>query len=577
MVGPLVVGAAGAYRLVSPFGSPRAAAIAAVAYAANPLPVSAIASGRWEALVIWGGAPFLLGSALRLQGVAPHAVADRPLSARLLRFGLLTAALATFVPVTPVLAIGLLAALALASVVVARPVGLGALLGGALAAVVVPLALHVPWSFAVLRRWSWSWLVGPSSPEQEFDSLADLVRFAPGRFAPGVLVIGLLGAAVVGLVIGRGRRFDGAARGWVIALVAWSVPWVDRRDWISIDGPAAETVLAFAAAGLALAVGCSVRALEVDASARPSIIRVGAVAALALGVGAVSLAGVRASFDGRWEQPRQAYGELTPRLAAQVGEPARILWLGDPSVLPVDGQTSAAGVSYAVTDGAGPDVVGRYAPPDQGMAAELGVRLDLAIDDQTVHVGRLLAPYGIDLLIVVPQLAPAPYDGPTRTPGAGIERVLDGQLDLQRLAGTPDLAVYRNQEARGPAIGLGESGREAVDAVIGASPLEQLGNDVTVAERSSLLRIDRSSWAGAAETAGDVVLAVPGSTWDATTDATRVRLSAADTLVLERTGDGPLGAAHHTSTLERLARVAQLLLIAAALLLAQTRRDEVPS
>jgi hypothetical protein len=59
---PIALGVTGAWRLARPLGSARASALASVAYVANPLLVAIIAAGRWDALVVWGAAPALVGS-----------------------------------------------------------------------------------------------------------------------------------------------------------------------------------------------------------------------------------------------------------------------------------------------------------------------------------------------------------------------------------------------------------------------------------------------------------------------------------------------------------------------------------
>ena len=82
----------------------------------------------------------------------------------------------------------------------------------------------------------------------------------------------------------------------------------------------------------------------------------------------------------------------------------------------------------------------------------MGDQLDLARRGQTVRLGRLLAPYGVELVIVLDQLAPAPYEGPAVDPGAGVVRSLTQQLDLERVPGIPNLTVFRNDSANGIAV-----------------------------------------------------------------------------------------------------------------------------
>ncbi|MDA3041377.1 MAG: glycosyltransferase, partial [Actinomycetota bacterium] len=146
-LGPIVAGTIGAWTLVRPLGSARAAALASLSYVANPLLVDIVHAGRWNALVVWAAGPALLASALRLQGRAPygrvggtmhHAVVDRAVATRVLRLGLLVAVVCTFVPAFVLVALGVLFAVGFSSLIVARPVGLARLGVGAVGAVVVP-------------------------------------------------------------------------------------------------------------------------------------------------------------------------------------------------------------------------------------------------------------------------------------------------------------------------------------------------------------------------------------------------------------------------------------------------------
>jgi hypothetical protein len=203
-----------------------------------------------------------------------------------------------------------------------------------------------------------------------------------------------------------------------------------------------------------MAVGSATRAVEIDLAG----FRFGwrQVAAF-LGVVAMAGAGIlllRESYGGRWGMPEQSYANTTELLAQQIEGPTRVLWIGPPSVLPTDPLRSERGITYAVANGGVPDALGRWMPGNYGLNAQIGQQLDLAVDAQTVRVGHLLAPYGIDFVVVVPQLAPAPYVGQTHEAPAGILAALLGQLDLQRVAGVSDFTVFRNEAARGPVVGL---------------------------------------------------------------------------------------------------------------------------
>lgn len=575
VVGPLLLGAVGMWRLVAHLGSLRAAAFATLAYVVNPLPVAAMGAGRWDALVVWGILPFLVLSALRLQlapSFAVGATARRTRPIRVLRYGLLVGFVSFFSPPIVVVAVIVPVLLVVAGVLVARPRGVASLVLGAVAAVIVPVGIQAPWSARLLSNFRWSWLVGPPSPEAGFDSLADLMRFATGSAEPGRLVLGLLIAAAVALVIARRHRFDLAVQGWVLATGSWLLVWAGRRGWLPADLPAAEVVLPIAACGLALAVGVAVRSLEVDIADRTSIRWRGAVTATALSIGAVSLLGLASSLDGRWDLPTQSFNAFTAPLSTREAGAIRVLWLADPSVLGADLARSPGGVNYMVTDGSTLDVISRYAPGEGSLDEEVGQRLDLVVAGETENLGRLLAPYGIDLIIVVPTLAPAPYTGPTFDPGGGIAPVLGQQLDIQRVAGTPNLVVYRNTESEGPAVALDD-----VEQLIGVTPAQQLDTDLTVGDRAPL-RLDRPGrWTSTGADPGvetrPIVVSVPAEGWVARNANTDLGITNANTLVVRRIADGPIDLGFQTSSLSRLFLIGQLILIAGGVLLAQSQRE----
>ena len=67
----LPLGAWGAVRLLRPFGSQRAALVAGLAYLAMPLAYNGLALGRWGALVVYAGAPWVLAVLARSTGLEP--------------------------------------------------------------------------------------------------------------------------------------------------------------------------------------------------------------------------------------------------------------------------------------------------------------------------------------------------------------------------------------------------------------------------------------------------------------------------------------------------------------------------
>lgn len=570
VVGPLIVGGIGAWRLAAPLGSPRAAIAAAAAYACNPVPLAIIGAGRWPTLIVWAVAPFVVASALRLQGAEPFQ-SPHPVSIRLLRFGLLVAAAATFAPMVVPVALVVILALTLASLVIARPVGLQPLLLGAPVAVLVPAALHLPFSWQIASGGSWEWLVGPTSANSSFDSMADLVRFAPGLDQPGFLIFGALAIGFGALVVAKGVRFDAVARGLSLAVVSWGLAWAARRGFPGFDLPAADALLCLAAAGLSLAVGAGIRSAELDSGKGRTLKRVGVQGIAGLGMTLVVLLGLQSSFDGRWNLGRQSHIGFAELLLEAEPDPVRTLWIGAPEVLPVDGMTSADGIHFAVSDGRDLDIISRFAPEGNELDAQIGDRLDLVVSGQTDQLGRLIATYGIDLVIVVPTLAPPPYNGPSYPAGNGIESVLPRQLDLQRVNGTLGLRVYRNAASSGPVVATPDAPASEVGA--------QLAAEISGRQRLAMSYdrpgrwITPSSADRAEQLPIDGYLLIDGEGWEAANDTTSV-VSSTDRFVRVRADAGqPASVSFVTSTLSRFVLLLQLCVIALGAILAQPDRE----
>jgi GT2 family glycosyltransferase len=585
-VGPVFLGPIGAYRLARPLASPRAGAIAAVVYAGNPLAVSAMSAGRWEAMVILGTAPFLVAALLRVGGHSPFgvqggpagpSVGDRSIPVRLIRFGFAVAVIAAFAPAIIPIAIVLALVFAFAGLALGTGGNPSHYLMAAAVSLMAPVALHGPWSFDSLQNLSWRWLIGPASPEADFSTLLELLQFAPGAPAPRLLALGVVIAAALSLVVARGAHFHLAAMGWLTALTFLLLVWAERRDWLPIGLPTAEAMLAPVAVGLTMAVIAGVRGYELGVIGREDKTRrdrlVGAAGMVA--VMAVFCTGLLSSLDGNWRAPSQTFSDSAQFLVRQQqaddaeSVPGRVLWIGDASVLPLDAAVSDDGIHYAVSDGGRPDVRGRWQAGPVGATDGIGAQLDLARRGEVVRLGRLLAPYGIDNVIVIKQLAPAPYVGPIIDPGQGVERSLSQQLDLRRIPGVPNLIVFNNTSSGGLSPVLPDS-----DDSLASTAVEQL--DVDLASGSAPIVNHRpGKWILNLPEDGDVHLAIDSTGLEITGARSELVTGFDDLAVVP---SGPAGEAYleYSPTLRRrLGQIGQVLLVLLGAILAQTRRESV--
>jgi hypothetical protein len=253
-------------------------------------------------------------------------------------------------------------------------------------------------------------------------------------------------AGALPVIIGRSWRLEWAVRSWVIVLVGWGTLWASQEGKLPVGLPAAEVVLAPVAAALALTAALGLAAFESDLRAyrfgwRQALSVLAAVGVL---LGALPLGS--GLIEGRWRMPAHDYrASLDDLLSTRGRAPYRVLWVGDPELLPVSGWRYDDQVAYASTDRGVPTVLDRFPGPPPGATHLLADALHLAQDHKTSRLGRLLAPMGVRFLVVQSRLAPGSTSvtGQRRPPKA-LTELLSQQLDLAQVPVTDGLLVYRN-------------------------------------------------------------------------------------------------------------------------------------
>ena len=91
--------------------------------------------------------------------------------------------------------------------------------------------------------------------------------------------------------------------------------------------------------------------------------------------------------------------KTTCSLAPSAAGGYRVLWLGDPSVLPTPGWTVAPGLALATSQNGLPGGATAFTPPDSGATDALIQAVQAALRGQTVDLGSLLAPAGISTIV----------------------------------------------------------------------------------------------------------------------------------------------------------------------------------
>ncbi|HUC37255.1 MAG TPA: glycosyltransferase family 2 protein [Acidimicrobiales bacterium] len=376
------------------------------------------------------------------------------IAGRALGLGLLEALLTSLAPSGAVLTLLMTAGLALGTLLVG---GRGALRAagrmlsvGALATAVTVVLLE-PWSVSLLSSpGRWQELAGPASAPGAGAGFGNLLHLGIGPIGDTPLAWGLVIAALLPLLIGAGPRLAWAGRCWVLAGLAWTCAWLAGRGSLGPLPVPAELLLVPAAVGVAMAVGLGVVAFEEDLPGYRFGWRQVVASLAAVTAAAGSLPFLAATLSGRWDLPTAGYGQATSWMAKQSPGNFRVLWLGDPAVLPGGAWQISPGLAFGLSENGLPDATSVWQAPSPGPASAVGDAIELTESARTVQLGQLLAPYAVRYVVVVGALAPTELGTKatlTRAPPPGLITGLASQIDLRQVISEPGFEVWVDEGA----------------------------------------------------------------------------------------------------------------------------------
>jgi GT2 family glycosyltransferase len=445
IVGLLPAGAISMHRLAAPIGSRRARTVAVVAYVANPIPYNAIATGSWGALAMWAAAPLVIARVGRAATLAPFAGPSHRTRHHVLALGVVTALVAVVLPAAPLLVVAIAVVLVVGSLLGGARGGSARVLTTAAGGALVAMVLHLPWTFDFLAPGStWSSLVGVDGGGAA-RTLPELLRFQTGPLGASPAGWAFLGAAALPLLIGREWRFEWAVRGWSLAIAFVGLAWAAERGSLPFDMPSTGVLLVPAAAGLALSAALGMVAFELDLPGyRFGLRQVAAgLSFVALVIAVVPTVG--AAANGRWSAPGGDYRHVLERFAADARTaPFRMLWIGDPELLPLASWHLDDAVGYGTSIDGTPGADALWSGSDDGATRLLADAVGVAIRGETIRLGQLLAPMGVRYIVLTSQLAPDPYSTEERPPPDRLLNALAQQVDLTEVDLNTALVVYRN-------------------------------------------------------------------------------------------------------------------------------------
>lgn len=461
VLGTLPLGALGAWSLAKPLGS-WGRVVTMVTYAVVPLPYGALGLGRWDVLVAYAAAPWVLRLLAGATGIEPYGPARGAgrsagagagaglaspvrrvsLARRGLALAVLLAVVSAFVPsevvVVLVCAVGLIVGSALSGRVERSARALVVAVMGVLGAVV----LSEPWLLGLLHPGPHLAAFGPPGTVGAA-GVGQLLSLRMGGVGVTPLAWGLVAAACLPLLIGRGWRFAWACRAWGVALACWSVAWIGGKGWLGISIPTGVLV-AGASAAVALSVGLGLVAFQADLVRFRFGWRQGASLLAAAGVAVGTFSFLSVAFGGRWRLPSQGFNQVLSYMPAKATKgPFRVLWLGNPQALPMGSWSMGSGLAFATSENGPPDATFLLPPGGEGAAHLLATDLRLATGDLTTRLGHLLAPLAVRYIVVPNQLDPGP-GAPRLPPPATLVRVLGAQEDLLQIPSDPSILIFAN-------------------------------------------------------------------------------------------------------------------------------------
>jgi len=460
----LPIGYYGAWKLMSIFPSSRARIAGLLAFAAVPLAYSALGAGRWGVVAAYGASPWVVHLLRCIASIQPaltaRADADvvdafatldrRDFIAKLAALSLLTAVVTAFTPAFALIVVFIAVLLAVATLLSRGSVIASlTLIAGGLIAAIVALLLNLPWFTSLFGSNGWDSFVGAPRPNAAGTGIAQILRFGVGPDRFGALAIALWIPVLAAPLLARGWRLTWAARGGVLAVGSLLVAVLSVRGSLPFRLPELGLLLAPAAVGIAISAACAAAAFEQDVQGGSFGWRqpLGIVCGVAILFGAIPA--IAATANGHWSAPTSTL--LQPNEQFGVDQPegdSRVLYIGDPRVMPIPGwrldEAGESRVSFGIVNDGPLTIADHWA--GQPSAAEDDVRsiLGLMNNDQTARIGRLLAPYAVRY-IVIPVVDGVASTGSKPLPlPNGLVDSLTAQLDLKRLYTPPNYIAFEN-------------------------------------------------------------------------------------------------------------------------------------
>src|SRR5205807_10417287 len=149
--------------------------------------------------------------------------------------------------------------------------------------------------------------------------------------------------------------------------------------------------------------------------------------------------------SGRWRMPTNDLARSAEWMHTEAAHGSfRVLWVGDPDVLPGTGWRLGPGLAYSTSRNGPPEADQLWPGSSAGPTRRVGAALGVARNGRTTRLGHLLAPMAIRYIAVPTRLVPGRASSPDFPVPATVRDGLAAQLDLRQLPSDPALVVYEN-------------------------------------------------------------------------------------------------------------------------------------
>jgi hypothetical protein len=467
LVGASPFAAVGMSRLLKGRVSNRARVVGVLATLGLPTGLNMISQGRIDVLIVVAGLPFITRRLFALMGVAgvrdapyPEPVPFGTAGWRVTEAGqrlsviMMIATMTAFAPATLVLVALIIAGVTISRWIARDDEHVGVAPWRLLGSIVFNVAIFLlPMTFDTLvagRRAMG--LFGLARGPWSLPTWTALLRGVDGLFGGGWLGWGLPVAAAVAVLIARRERAAVAAKVGVIAVLTLLVASVTAHHWLGSFVPDLDVLLALYALCLALLAAIGVAAIENDLRDMAFGWRQSAAALAVAAIVAATVPFAVATGSGRFDLSTTSVAESLSALHPSAAGGYRVLWLGDPSVLPLPGWGVTSGLAAATSTNGLPGGNELFTSPSSGSTDVVLTALRQAIKGRTVALGTLLAPAGISAIVVLSDAA-VHVDGQrpaaSRALPEGLLSALNAQTGLALTLQTPSAAVYTNTDFHG--------------------------------------------------------------------------------------------------------------------------------